>query len=107
MVTNVNMNQAVNAYNSVGKMATQAVNLTPEADNTQGPSFSALIEKVIGTGISNTYKSEAVSTKALAGKADLNDLVQAVANAELTVQTMVAVRDRVISAYQDIIRMPI
>lgn len=41
------------------------------------------------------------------GKAEMVDVVTAVAEAELTVQTIVAVRDRVISAYQEILRMPI
>ncbi len=35
------------------------------------------------------------------------DVVQAVSNAELTLQTVVAVRDRVVNAYQEIMRMPI
>ena len=48
-----------------------------------------------------------ISAKAIAEKADLTDLVTSVTNAELTLQTVVAVRDRMISAYQDIIKMPI
>ena len=45
--------------------------------------------------------------QALAGKADLADVVTAVSNAELTLQTVVAVRDRVVAAYLDILKMPI
>ncbi|NBX04163.1 MAG: flagellar hook-basal body complex protein FliE, partial [Alphaproteobacteria bacterium] len=41
------------------------------------------------------------------GKVDLTDLVTAVSSAELTLNTVVAVRDKVINAYQEIIRMPI
>ena len=40
-----------------------------------------------------------------AGKAELVDVVTAVANAETTLETVVALRDRMISAYQDIMRM--
>ncbi len=107
MVSSVELNQALNAYNAIGRMATDPVNLTPEEQAVQGPSFSELIQQLATSSKDNVYKAEATSTAALTGKAGLNDLVQAVANAELTVQTVVAIRDRVISAYQDIIRMPI
>jgi flagellar hook-basal body complex protein FliE len=45
--------------------------------------------------------------KGMAKEAELTDVVTAVSNAELTLQTVVTIRDRVIQAYQDIIRMPI
>ena len=45
--------------------------------------------------------------QAVANQADLNDIVTAVNNAEMTLQTVVAIRDRVIQAYQEILRMPI
>jgi flagellar hook-basal body complex protein FliE len=48
-----------------------------------------------------------MSAKAVTGEADLTDVVTAVTNAELTLQTVVSVRDRLISAYQEIMRMPI
>lgn len=52
-------------------------------------------------------KGEAVSAKAAVGKADLTEVVTAVTNAEVTLQTVTAVRDRVVNAYQEILRMPI
>ena len=50
-------------------------------------------------------ETQAVSTVAQQG--DVVDLVTAVSEAEATVQTVVAVRDKVITAYQEIMRMPI
>jgi len=44
---------------------------------------------------------------AIAGKTDLSSVIAAVANAELTLQTVVAVRDRMVQAYQEVMRMPI
>ena len=41
------------------------------------------------------------------GKGDLVDVVTAVNSAEMTLETVVAIRDKVIAAYQDILRMPI
>ena len=43
----------------------------------------------------------------LSGKPDMAQVVTAVSNAEVTLQAAVAVRDKVIQAYQDVIRMPI
>ena len=48
-----------------------------------------------------------MSRAAAAGKADVNEVITAVSEAELTLQTVVALRDRVIQAYQEILRMPI
>jgi len=70
-------------------------------------SFGAMVNNAINDAIATGYKAEAVEMEAMTGKAELHELVTAIANAELTLQTVVAVRDRVIAAYQDIIRMPI
>jgi flagellar hook-basal body complex protein FliE len=71
------------------------------------PTFSNLVEQAAGRVLEISHNAEQVSAQAVVGKADLNDVVSAVANAEVTLQTVVAVRDRVVSAYQDIMRMPI
>ncbi|RED52475.1 flagellar hook-basal body complex protein FliE [Aestuariispira insulae] len=51
--------------------------------------------------------AEKMSMEAVAGRAELSDVVTAVAHAETTLKTVVTVRDRIISAYQEIMRMPI
>lgn len=52
-------------------------------------------------------QGEKMQADAILGKADLTDVVQAVTNAELTLQTVVALRDKMLTAYQEIMRMPI
>ena len=42
-----------------------------------------------------------------AGRADVVDVVTAVAESETAIQTLVAVRDKVIAAYEEIMRMPV
>ena len=51
--------------------------------------------------------SEKETMAAVDKESDLLDIVSAVANAEVTLDTVVTIRDRVIQAYQEIIRMPI
>lgn len=72
-----------------------------------GGSFGDLLGKIYTDASEATHASEVSAARSLAGKADLVDVVSAVNNAEVAVETLVTVRDRVISAYQDIMRMPI
>jgi len=52
-------------------------------------------------------KSETTARDAMTGKADPHALVEALANSQLAVETAVTVRDRVVEAYQEILRMPV
>ena len=52
-------------------------------------------------------KSDAQTHGDGAGKANVMDVVTAVAETDVAVATLVSVRDRVIQAYEDIMRMPI
>lgn len=70
-------------------------------------SFGALIRKAAVDSVETMKGGEKASAEAIIGKADLTDVVQAVTAAELTLQTVVAVRDRLLGAYQEIMRMPI
>lgn len=74
---------------------------------TAGPSFADMVKDSIGNAIDASRVSENTSLNALNGKADVVDLVTAVNDAEMTLQTVIAVRDRVVQAYQEIMRMPI
>lgn len=97
---------AVNAYRNQMKMM-QNAGASSDEDVNQ-PSFSSMVEKALGTTVDAVQAGEATEMAALTtGKVELSDLVTAVANAELSLNTVVAVRDRVINAYNDIIRMAI
>ena len=72
-----------------------------------GASFGELIRNSAQSALNVMEQSEKVSAQAITGDADLNDVVQAVTAAELTLQTTVAVRDRIVSALQEVLRMPI
>lgn len=114
-ISNVSHFQAANAYKDATRVAERIVSevgagqaspVAPEA-NSLRPTFETLIGDSLQQARDGGYRSEGVSSKAIANEAELHDLVTSVANAELTLNTVVAIRDRVISAYQDIIKMPI
>jgi flagellar hook-basal body complex protein FliE len=52
-------------------------------------------------------QAEAQSMQAIAGGGNITDVVTAVSKAEMALQTTMAIRDRVVQAYQDIMKMPI
>ena len=72
-----------------------------------GVSFSDFLRDRVQDAADTVKSSEAMSARAVTGEADITEVVQAITEAELTLETVVAVRDRMISAYQDIMRMPI
>ena len=51
--------------------------------------------------------AEDTATSAMVGTADPHALVEALANSQLAVETAVTVRDKVVEAYQEILRMPV
>ena len=72
-----------------------------------GPAFGDLLNSAVGSIGQAGAMAEGAITNAAMGKADLVDVVTAVAAAEATLETVIAVRDEVIKAYQDIMRMPV
>jgi flagellar hook-basal body complex protein FliE len=97
----VNATSVINAYANANRMAKGAATAQP------GEDFGTLLQKAATGVIGTRDQSEKQSMSAVTGKADLNAVTEAVTNAEMALQTVVAVRDRVISAYQDILKMPI
>ncbi|TVQ36130.1 MAG: flagellar hook-basal body complex protein FliE [Geminicoccaceae bacterium] len=70
-------------------------------------SFESLLSTAIKDTVGVHQAAEATAMRGLTGQASVREVVEAVSAAEVTLQTATAVRDRVIAAYQDIIRMPI
>ena len=99
----INPADAIRAFKQAASLGSDGM----EARDKPQSTFLDMVGKLAENSIDSGKKAEALSEKAVVGKADLMDVVQAVSNAELTLQTVVAVRDRVVNAYQEILRMPI
>lgn len=80
---------------------------TSRTGATDGPSFGDLLKNSVEDAIDSQYNSERVSAAAIAGEADLIDVLQAVTDAESTLNTVLSIRDRLVQAYQEIARTPI
>ncbi len=95
---------AIAAYTSAAQGRPGA---SANAAKPAGGDFSSLVRDAAQSTVDSLKKGEAATLNALTGKADIAQVVTAVTNAEVTLQATVAVRDRVIQSYLDIIRMPI
>jgi flagellar hook-basal body complex protein FliE len=98
---------AIAAYASVARSASGKSAGGDDQAAATGTDFASLLKDGAKAAIETGKKSEALSQQAITGKADLRDVVAAVNNAELTLQTVVAVRDKVVTAYNQILQMPI
>jgi flagellar hook-basal body complex protein FliE len=100
---------AANAYAALSKMredtATAAAGLGKAQDS--GPNFGSVLKDVIDAVSAAAQKSDAQTQAVAAGKANMVDVVTAVAETETAFQTLVSVRDKVIAAYEDVLKMPI
>lgn len=103
----MDIKQAAAAYSSIAGITQNAAATDPVKPTSGDPSFSDLMSISLGNAVDAGHKAEQVSTLALLGKADLTQLAVAVGDAENALQTVVAIRDKVISAYQQISQMPI
>ncbi len=100
---------AANAYAALARLGEQTASLgrsaaTPESS---APNFSAVLKDVINAVSDAAQKSDAQAQAVATGKSNMVDVVTAVAETETAVQTLVSVRDKVIAAYEDILKMPI
>lgn len=101
---------AMNAYGATLGMAGagkgQAA-ATAKSATTKTASFEALLKDTTNAVSDAARSSERASISGLNGNMNLVDVVTAVSNAEMMIDTVVAVRDKVIQSYQEIMRMPI
>ena len=101
----INVSNAIQAYD---KAIRQGGNPGMEPrDKAQGTSFTEMVQDAAANAVDSMKHGEHQALKAVAGTANVDEVVVAVANAEIALQTVVAIRDRVIGAYEDIMRMPI
>jgi len=96
---------AANAAAAYRSAATTATGVEAPASASSG--FGDALSKAIEGVVSTAHEADHASAQALTGQGSIQDVIAAVARAELTLQTTVAIRDRVVQAYQDVMRMPI
>jgi flagellar hook-basal body complex protein FliE len=69
--------------------------------------FGDAITQALGEAVQTGHNADDQAMKAISGGGNLTEVVTALSHAEMTLQTATAIRDRVVQAYQDIMKMPI
>jgi flagellar hook-basal body complex protein FliE len=101
---------AANAYAQLSRITDAAAGLSKtvgDGPGQKGPDFGSLLKEVMSNVGAAGHKSDVQAQALSTGKANVVDVVTAVAEAETAVDALVAVRDNVIQSYQEVMRMAI
>lgn len=101
---------AASAYQNTARLAQQLAQGKTDTrlgGETGASDFGAMVKDAVNDLVDKGRSADAKSVDMLQGKADVVDVVTAVAETEVALETMVSVRDKVIAAYEEIMRMPI
>ena len=96
---------AANAYANLARVLENSG--AAKGGEPSGQSFASLLKDAVGSVMESGRKSDAQTVAMASGKANVMDVVTAVAETDVAVSTLVSVRDRVIQSYEDIMKMPI
>lgn len=108
------MLEAISSTISAGQAATRATEtqaVSPAATTAiqtgDDFGFESVMKQVTTDAIGTLKAGEAASISAMQGKESTRRVVEALMSAEQALQTAVAVRDKVVQAYQEVVRMSI
>ncbi len=96
-----------NALSKLSETVTQGTVPAAPAAATGQPSFDNVLSQLAGSVSGKLENAEAVSMKSMTGDVPTRDVVNAVMDAEQSLQTAIAIRDKIVQAYLEISRMPI
>ena len=102
----INPTMAARAYAAAMGQVTKAPEGAKTVDAGKGD-FSAVLQESLNGAANAGSKADAAILSQMTGKGDIVDVVSAVTEAEIAMKTLVSVRDRMINAYQDILKMPV
>jgi flagellar hook-basal body complex protein FliE len=98
---------AANAYANLARILDGVGPQKSSESDASGPSFSSVLKDALGSVMEAGHKSDAQTVAMASGKANVMDVVTAVAETDVAVSTLVSVRDRVIQSYEDVMKMTI
>ncbi|MGH1463893.1 MAG: flagellar hook-basal body complex protein FliE [Cognatishimia sp.] len=93
----------ITTLNAAQRYAASRPATAPQVAAKPGAFFRDILQETVGT----VQQGEQAALNSMAGGADPHALVHALSQAELAVETAVTIRNRVVEAYQEILRMPV
>lgn len=98
---------AITAAKSAAGSLGAAGAAAPAASATGGVDFSQVMNEISGDAIGNLKSAEAASIGAMQGTTPVHEVVESIMSAQRSLQSVLAMRDKAVSAYQEISRMAI
>ncbi len=98
--------RAAQSYQAAARIGDGALRADDGAE-TRRAGFASLVQAAVAETSGALRAGEAAATQVAAGEASLVDVATAVSAAEVSLETAIAVRNKVVEAYQEIMRMPI
>ena len=89
------------------QQAARQIKNTTGAEAGDKVDFGSMVQTAVQQAAQTSQVAEQAALQVAAGQGDIVDVVTAIAAAETQLETVMAVRDQVIQAYQEILRMPI
>ena len=96
----MSLSQVASAYAASGSSA-------PASGASGGGGFADMVGNAARSALQTVRAAETTTASGVAGRTDVQSVVQAMSNAEVTVQAVVAVRDKVVGAYDEVMRMSV
>jgi flagellar hook-basal body complex protein FliE len=90
-----------------GIASTRSAGVASAAGSVHAPDFASVLAEVARDGMDTLRAGEASALAGMQGKASVQEVVQAVMSAEQALQAAIAIRDKVVAAYQEISRMAV
>jgi flagellar hook-basal body complex protein FliE len=98
---------AAGAYANLAKMTSGLGGAAKSAASAGAGDFGSLVKQAMNSVLESGHKADLQTQAVATGKANIVDVVTAVSESEVAVQALVSVRDKMIQAYEDILKMPI
>jgi len=93
----INVGAVIQSYQNAQKAAETAA-------SGEDTGFAELVNQALTEGMGNLKNAEKISTANLKGKANINDVIAATNAADASLQTIIAIRDKLVAAYQELLR---
>lgn len=103
----MNPAMAARLYSTVQGNSMPAAPKPQAAAPTKGPGFAEILQSAVAQTADQTRTAEIQMAQNVQGQGNLIDVVTSISAAEASLETVLAVRDQVISAYKEIMAMPI
>ncbi len=97
----------IEGVSAIGSASASVRSPQPAAAPAEGPSFDQALTQMIGSAIDTLQTGEAAAIQGVEGASAPMKVVESVMAAQRSLQTVLAIRDKAVAAYQEIARMTI